>query len=235
MPTQEEIYQHHAVEYEALVSREDYQGNILKAIREITSLENLDVLDLGAGTGRLACLLAPFVRTIFAFDLSLHMLRIARDKLLAVSSRRIARDNWLAAASDHRFLPLTARAADLIVSGWSVSYVTVWNPLRWREEADAWLAEARRVLRPGGCIILFESLGTGNESPVRLEHLENFYHWLDEVGFKNKWIRTDYKFESPEAASEIAGFFFGGEMKEKILRERMTILPECTGMWWLKI
>lgn len=229
MPTQEEIYQYHAVEYEALISREDYQGNILKAIREIVSLDGLDVLDLGAGTGRLACLLAPYVRTILALDLSPHMLAMARDKL-----RRIKSDCWLAAASDHRFLPLTARAADLIVSGWSVSYVAVWSPLRWREEADAWLAEARRVLRPGAYIILFESLGTGNESPQRLAHLENFYGWLDEVGFKNKWIRTDYKFESPETAGEVAGFFFGGEMKEKILRERTTILPEYTGVWWLR-
>jgi len=242
MPTEKEVYANHAVEYEALVSREDYQGNILKAIEEMILLDGLDVLDLGAGTGRLACLLAPSVRTMLAFDLSPHMLGIARDKMLAVSSRRFTRDastrsarrNWLAAASDHRFLPLTARAADLIVSGWSVSYVTVWSPLRWREEADDWLAEARRVLRPGGFIILFESLGTGNESPQRLAHLENFYGWLDEAGFKNNWIRTDYRFESPEVASEAAGFFFGDEMKARIKREQMTILPECTGVWWLK-
>lgn len=235
MPTEKEVYASHAVEYEALVSREDYQGNILRAIEEILPIKNLDVLDLGAGTGRLACLLAPRVRTMLAFDLSPHMLGIARDKMFAVSSRRIKPNRWLAAASDHRLLPLTARAADLIVSGWSVSYVTVWNPLRWREEADAWLVEARRVLRPGGFIVLFESLGTGNESPQRLAHLENFYGWLDEVGFKNKWIRTDYKFESPEAAGEAAGFFFGDEMKQKILREKMTILPECTGVWWMQV
>ena len=230
MPTEKEVYANHAGEYEALVSREDYQGNILKAIQEIVSLDGLDVLDLGAGTGRLACLLAPYVRTMLAFDLSPHMLGIARDKM-----RRFSRENWLAAASDHRLLPLTARAADLIVSGWSVSYVTVWSPDHWRAEADAWLKESRRVLRKNGTVILFESLGTGNESPQRLAHLENFYNWLDEVGFKNKWIRTDYKFESPEAASEVTGFFFGEEIKAKILREQITILPECTGVWWLKI
>lgn len=230
MPSEKEVYANHAVEYEALVSREDYQGNILKAIQEIISLNGLDVLDLGAGTGRLACLLAPYVRTMLALDLSPHMLTIAYDKLY-----RIKPDGWLVAASDHRFLPLTAHRADLIVSGWSVSYLTVWNPLRWRQEADAWLSEARRVLRPNGHIILFESLGTGNETPQRLEHLENFYKWLDEVGFKNKWIRTDYKFESPEVASEVAGFFFGDEMKQKILDEQLTILPECTGIWWMKI
>jgi ubiquinone/menaquinone biosynthesis C-methylase UbiE len=167
---------------------------------------------------------------MLAFDLSLPMLGVARDRL-----RRIKSDDWLAAASDHRFLPLPSQGADLIVSGWSVSYVAVWNPLRWREEADAWLAEARRVLRIGGIVILFESLGTGNESPKRLEHLENFYGWLDEKGFQNKWIRTDYKFESPEVAKEIAGFFFGEEMKERIQREQLTILPECTGIWWLKV
>ncbi len=230
MPNEKEVYASHAIEYEALVSHEDYQRNILKTIQEIISLDGLDVLDLGAGTGRLACLLAPYVRTVLALDLSPHMLTIARDKL-----RRITRDNWLAAASDHRFLPLTARRADLVVSGWSVSYLAAWNPLRWREEADAWLSEARRVLRRDGHIILFESLGTGNESPQRLAHLENFYDWLDEVGFKNKWIRTDYKFESPAFAGDIAGFFFGDEMKQKILDGQLTILPECTGVWWMKI
>ncbi|MGA7193696.1 MAG: class I SAM-dependent methyltransferase [Anaerolineales bacterium] len=230
MPNEKEVYANHAVEYEALVSREDYQGNILKSIQQIVSVEGLDVLDLGAGTGRLAYLLATHVKSILSFDLSLHMLGIARDKLI-----RFTRDNWLVAASDHRYLPLKARSADLIVSGWSVSYVATWNPLRWREEANAWFDEARRVLRPNGYIILFESLGTGNESPQRLPHLENFYHWLDEVVFKNKWIRTDYQFESPKEASNIAGFFFGDEMKQQIINKQLTILPECTGVWWTKI
>ncbi len=227
MPTEKEVYAKHANEYEELVSREDYQGNILRAIQQITALDGLDVLDLGAGTGRLACLLAPLVRTVLAFDLSVHMLGIAREKLW-----RLPEGNWLAAASDHRYLPLAPQSTDLIVSGWSVSYITVWHPDRWRLEVDVWLAEARRVLRSGGGIILFESLGTGNESPQRLPHLENFYGWLDEMGFQNKWIRTDYRFESPEIAGEVAGFFFGEEMREKIRREQMTILPECTGVWW---
>ncbi|HUI90141.1 MAG TPA: class I SAM-dependent methyltransferase [Anaerolineales bacterium] len=230
MPSEKEVYASHAVEYEALVSHEDYQGNILKSIQQIVSLHGLDVLDLGAGTGRLACLLAPHVRTVLCFDLSPHMLGIARRNL-----RRLARRNWLVAASDHRFLPLKAQSADVMVSGWSVSYLAVWNPPSWRDQASAWLAEARRVLRPNGFILLFESLGTGNESPHRLPHLEDFYDWLDEVGFENKWIRTDYQFESSEEAGRVAGFFFGEEMKRRIAADRLTILPECTGVWWMKI
>jgi ubiquinone/menaquinone biosynthesis C-methylase UbiE len=235
MPSEKEVYEKHAVEYETLVSYEDYQGNILKSVKEIVALEGLDVLDLGSGTGRLACLLAPYVKTIAAFDLSPHMLRITRDKLKLLTQDTRSPTPWLVTASDHRFLPLAARSADLITSGWSVSYVTIWDPEDWRNQADAWLVEARRVLRKSGTIILFESLGTGYELPQRLAHLENFYNWLDKNGFKNKWIRTDYQFESPENASEIAGFFFGSEMKTRILQERMTILPECTGVWWLNI
>lgn len=230
MPSEKEVYERHATEYEALVSREDYQGNIPKALEEIIPFDGLDVLDLGAGTGRLACILAPRVKSILAFDLSSHMLGVARDRL-----QRLRPDGWLAAACDHRLLPLTDRAADLVVSGWSVSYVTVWYPERWRLEADAWLTEAHRVLRPGGHIVLFESLGTGDETPRRLEHLENFYNWLDEKGFQNKWIRTDFQFETPEIGAKVAGFFFGDDMKDRILRERITILPECTGVWWLKV
>ena len=228
MPSEREVYAGHATEYEALVSREDHEGNILRSIQEILPLEGLDVLDLGAGTGRLACLLSPYVRTIWAFDLSTHMLGIARDKL-----RETALNNWITAAADHRSLPLGGQYADLIVSGWSVSYITVWYPDHWQLEANAWLTEARRVLRKGGKIILLESLGTGNEAPQTLGHLENFTHWLNDKGFMNKWIRTDYRFESPEIGSEVAGFFFGEEMKKRILRERITILPECTGVWWL--
>jgi hypothetical protein len=65
----------------------------------------------------------------------------------------------------------------------------------------------KRVLRPDSLIVLFESLGTGNESPVKLEHLQDYYPWLDEAGFQNKWIRTDYKFESIEGSGGIVPFF----------------------------
>ena len=235
MPSEKEIYENYAIEYESLVAHEDYLGNILRSVKEIIELKGIDVIDLGSGTGRLACLLALYTRTMLAFDLSPHMLGITRDKLRKLSQDLGAPIPWLPAASDHRFPPVPARSVDLIVSGWSVSYLTVWYPENWRHEADSWLVEAGRVLRKSGTIILFESLGTGNESPKRLAHLENFYNWLDDRGFKNKWIRTDYQFESPEKASTIAGFFFGDDMKQRILRERKTILPECTGVWWLKI
>ena len=50
-----EIYASRARDYERLVAREDYQGNILKALQDIRALAGLDVVELGAGTGRLTC------------------------------------------------------------------------------------------------------------------------------------------------------------------------------------
>ena len=230
MPTHEEIYAGHAAQYEKLVSREDVQGNILRAIQRILPVDGLDVVDLGSGTGRLACLLAPYVGTMTAIDLSTHMLQLAAAKLSSM-----ARSRWLVAAGDHRWLPLKAASADLVVSGWSVSYVAVWNVGAWREAAGQWFDEVRRVLRKGGHIILFESLGTGNEAPVPPLHLENFYGWLDEMGFANQWIRTDYQFESVEIAKQLTRFFFGEEVALRVKKRPQITLPECTGVWWLRL
>jgi ubiquinone/menaquinone biosynthesis C-methylase UbiE len=227
---QRKIYQSEGDRYEALIAREDYKGNISHAIDEILSVDGLDILDLGAGTGRLTLLLAPRARSIRAFDASAEMLRVCRARLVASGL-----SNWQVDVADHRQLPVPDHAADLAVSGWSVSYLAVWNQENGTDELGNWLTEMKRVLRPGGTIVLFESLGTGNEEPVRLAHVESTYQWLDANGFESKWIRTDYKFESLEEAIELSGFFFGDELGKKVERNQWVILPECTGVWWRKV
>ena len=227
---QKKIYQSEGDRYEALISREDYQGHIPRAIDEIVNVDGLDVIDLGAGTGRLTLLLAPRAKSIHAFDASAEMLRVCRERLIASGL-----SNWQVQVADHRQLPLQDHSADLAVSGWSVSYLAVWNEENGVAELAKWLAEMKRVLRQDGMIILFESLGTGNESPVRLEHVESTYQWLDANGFENKWIRTDYKFASIEEAIELSRFFFGDELGDKVQRNHWVILPECTGVWWKRV
>jgi ubiquinone/menaquinone biosynthesis C-methylase UbiE len=227
---QRQIYQNDGDRYEALIAREDYQGNIEKALDEIVKMDGLDVLDLGAGTGRLAVMLAPRARSMRAFDVSEEMLRVCRTRF-----ETSGLSNWQVDVADHRRLPVKDQSADLVVSGWSVAYLYVWNTETWKAELEKWLGEMKRILRPGSFIVLFESLGTGNESPIKLEHLKEYYPWLDEAGFQNKWIRTDYKFESVEEAEELARFFFGDELGDKVRRNNWVILPECTGVWWLKV
>lgn len=227
---QRKIYQSEGDQYEALVSHEDYQGNIPRAIDEIINVNGLNVLDLGAGTGRLTLMLAPRVKSIRAFDLSAEMLRVCRGRLLATGL-----SNWQVDVADHRQLPVSDHSADLVVSGWSVAYLAVWHPETWQGELETWMNEMKRVLKPNGQIILFESLGTGYERPTQLEHLKDYYPWLTEAGFQSKWIRTDYQFESMEEAADLAGFFFGEDMANRVRERQSAILPECTGVWWKTI
>jgi ubiquinone/menaquinone biosynthesis C-methylase UbiE len=229
MPDHKNVYTHHGNEYEALIAREDHEGNILKALRDVTSLESRVVIDSGTGTGRLACLLAPHVPQVLAFDVSEEMLRVCQAKLTESGLK-----NWRVDVADHRHLPVEDHSADLLVSGWSVSYLATWNTATWRAELDSWMREAGRVLRPGGYVVLFESLGTGNEAPLRLEHLKDFYPWLDDAGFQNKWIRTDYEFESLDEAEYLSRFFFGDELADKVRQNNWITLPECTGVWWMQ-
>jgi ubiquinone/menaquinone biosynthesis C-methylase UbiE len=227
MPDLAEIYAQHADQYELLVAREDYQGNIFPALNRIRDMKGLDVVDLGAGTGRLTCMLAPLVRSIRAFDTSQHMLDAAVAKLEAS-----ALHNWEVGIADHRQLPLQNGVADVAISGWSLCYAAIWCEGVWHQELRRALAEMKRVLRPGGTIIVLETLGTGHETPHRYDELQDYLAYLDEHGFSHTWIRTDYRFKSLAEAEELSRFFFGDEMGDKVREEEWVILPECTGIWW---
>ena len=218
------IYNEEAVNYEKLVSREDYQGNLLKAIQEVLPLQGIDVVETGAGTGRVTRLLVPYVNFVSSFDSSEHMLHLAEDSLSAGGWH-----NWRTGVADHRSLPVVDASADLCISGWSICYLVDWNRGVWQQEVDKALAELERILKPGGTLILIETQGTGFTEPHAPDHLMGYYQYLKDHGFNSKWFRTDYRFDSEQDARESARFFFGEEMVQKI---KGVFLPECTGMWW---
>jgi len=224
----QEIYANHADQYEAMVAREDFQGNILKTIAEIRPLAGLDVVEFGAGTGRLTGLLAPLVKSIRAYDASQHMLDVTIAKLQQSGLR-----NWQVSVGDNRNLPVDDASADLSIEGWSFGHFTGWYPESWQDEMVKAVGEMLRVLRPGGTAILLETLGTGRETPQPPnEALADFYRWLkDEQGFSATWIRTDYQFESLEEAERLTRFFFGDELAKAVVENDWVMLPECTGVW----
>jgi ubiquinone/menaquinone biosynthesis C-methylase UbiE len=227
MPTEKEVYEAHADQYERLVRREDYQNNLLAAIEDYCPLAGLDVVELGAGTGRLTRLLAPRVRSIKAFDSSAHMLGVAETSL-----RGMDLANWETGVADHRKVPVQDSSTDLVISGWSFCYLAVWGDADWQSALQDGLDEVRRILRPGGMILIIESLGTGTEKPRPPEHLRAYFDWLTETGFERGWTRTDYRFESLEEAVELSTFFFGEEMGRQVREKNWVVLPECTGIWW---
>jgi ubiquinone/menaquinone biosynthesis C-methylase UbiE len=228
MPTFEEIYANHAEEYDALIAREDYQGNLLKTLEALLPLDNIDVVEMGAGTGRFTRMLAPRVKSIRAYDAAQHMLDKAAETLRAMGV-----SNWTVKAADNRSIPAENASADLSIAGWSFGHSVAWYPDTWRAEIGKALAEMQRVLRLGGVMVVVETLGTGAETPnAPTEGLAEYYAWLEnEQGFTRRWIHTDYRFDSLEEAEKLARFFFGDEMGDAVLRNQWVILPECTGIW----
>lgn len=224
MPDYQSIYQNQAAQYDLMVSREDYEGNLLPALNAVRSLSGLDVVELGAGTGRLTTLIAPLAKTLVALDVSEHMLDSLRKKL----------PNTAIIAASNMALPLGTSCADVTIAGWSIAHSVEWYPETWREEMGRAIAEMTRLLRPGGTAIILETLGTGNETPAPPnDGLALFYQMLqDEYGFENTALRTDYQFESPAEGQALLRFFFGDELADRVAAEQLTILPECTGIWW---
>jgi ubiquinone/menaquinone biosynthesis C-methylase UbiE len=118
------------------------------------------VVDLGAGTGLLARALAPRVHEVVAVDLSERMLARLDDEVAADGLYNVE-----TVVGDLRRLPLEDESATLVVSNYAFHHLHDTG----KELA---LAEARRILRPGGrlviCDMMFSlSLGTRDRRLVR--------------------------------------------------------------------
>ena len=228
MAEHHEIYEQNADVYDNLVSHEDYSGNLLREIKKLSSLSEKDVVEMGAGTGRITGLLGPLVNSIKAFDISRHMLDFAETKL-----NKLNLNNWKFAVADNREIPMPDNCADLVISGWSIGYFATWKNTDWKKDTKKAVREMERMLKPGGVALIIETLGTGHEKPIEpMKELSEYYSYLEnELGFSRSWIRTDYKFSSVEDAEKTVRFFFGDELGDYLKDKNTTILPECTGVW----
>jgi len=229
MPDHKTVYLSETDRYDRLVSCEDFEGNILKNIEKISTLVHKDVVEFGAGTGRLTTLLAPIVKSIQAFDSSSAMLEVAEKKLKVFPNI-----NWHLQQADNRSIPIPDHCADIVISGWSICYLASWGGSEWILDLKKSFSEMKRILRPGGKIILLETMGTGFELPTPPIHLQEYYQLLTTYGFKADWFRTDYKFSNLSEAVDLARFFFGDELAGEVERKGSLILPECTGIWWIE-
>jgi ArsR family transcriptional regulator len=126
------------------------------------------LLDIGTGTGRVLQLLAPRIGFGLGVDLSREMLAVARANLDRTSLR-----NCQVRQGDMYHLPLPDGSFDA---------ATLHNVLRFADDPGAALAEAARVLRPGGRLVVVDF------APHSLEFLRE-HHAHRRLGFADAQMR----------------------------------------------
>lgn len=127
-----------------------------------------DLLDIGTGTGRLLEVLSPQVERGLGVDLSREMLAVARTNLERAGIR-----NAQVRQADMYNLPLPAQSFDAAV---------VHQVLHYADEPGKVIAEAARVLRPGGQLIVIDF------APHDLEYLRK-EHAHRRLGFADAEVR----------------------------------------------
>jgi ArsR family transcriptional regulator len=139
----------------------------------ITAADPRDLLDIGTGTGRMLEVLAPHVEHALGIDQSREMLSIAR-----VNLERAGLENASARLGDMYQLALPDASFDAVV---------VHQVLHYADRPAVAIAEAARVLRPNGILVLVDF------APHTLEFLRE-EHTHRRLGFADaevaEWCRA---------------------------------------------
>lgn len=231
------IYNHEAAAYHELIAAEDADGNLRRTLETTAAFAGARLLDLGSGSGRIPLLLHRLGCKIIAVDLHRGMLEEQKKQMLSLrtsdSERSKPQAGWSLVQADGRSLPLPAAWADVVTAGWAFGHFTGWYPDGWQQHAARALAEMQRATKPGGTLMILETLGTGALQPAPPNAaLAAYYAWLEgEHGFVRATVATDYDFGSVERAVELCGFFFGAEMAERVQANGWSRVPEFTGIW----
>jgi ArsR family transcriptional regulator len=137
--------------------------------------------DLGCGTGQLSEALAPYVARVLAVDESPDMLSAARRRL----ESEVAAGTVELREGRLESLPVESAELDAALLSLVLHYVA---------EPQRALAEAARVLRPGGRVLVVDMVTHGrSEYAEQMGHRwqgfsqEEMEEWLDSAGFEGTY------------------------------------------------
>jgi SAM-dependent methyltransferase len=229
MPDYRHIYRTAADAYDRMVAAEDVDGAVIAALGRDRSLVGARVVEVGVGTGRVTRQLVSAGAIVSGVEPEPAMLAIARAHVAALGGEP---ERLVAGTLDA--LPFADASADLGVSAWVFAHQRSFEPELWRGAVDAGVGELRRVVRPGGSLVLFETLGTGTTEPGVRADLEELYRHLEtRWGFSREVLRTDFQFETAVEAAETLQFFFGDDFARKVIERGWARVPEWTACFRL--
>ena len=136
-------FEAHAATWESVRALHVEDEKIERAIADLLADRPLGaLLDIGTGTGRMLELFAPSAESAIGIDRSSEMLRLARVKLeeAGISGASLRQGDMYA-------LPLADRSADSII---------LHQVLHYAQQPGAAIAEAARVLAPGGQLLVID-------------------------------------------------------------------------------
>ena len=152
----ETYFARHAGEWDELRALHSADAEVERRLAEALADAQLGaLLDIGTGTGRMAELFADKAERVVALDKNLEMLRVARAKLQHLPTARIE-----LVQGDFADLPFADAAFDTVL---------LHQVLHFAPDPAPALAEAARVLRPGGRIAIVDFASHDHEE-LRTRH-----------------------------------------------------------------
>jgi ArsR family transcriptional regulator len=167
----------HAADWEQERSLHTREAGVEQAIVAALAGDLGDLVDVGTGTGRMIELLGPRAHSALGLDRNPEMLRLARNRIDAsgLANARVQ-------AGDMYGLPLAAAACDTLL---------LHQVLHYADNPAAAIAEAARVLRPGGRLLVIDLMPhTREELRQERRHLrlgfvdDAVLGWMAEAGLQ---------------------------------------------------
>ncbi len=189
----EEYFNAHAAEWDAMRSLHVAESEVEAAIRAALAGRKIGrLVDIGTGTGRMIELFGAQAESAIGVDRSPEMLRLARAKLTAAKSPADLRQG------DMYTLPLASACADVVI---------LHQVLHYAEAPNAAIAEAARLLAPGGRLLVVD-FGPHEKEELRSKHAHA------RLGFADEQIAN--WFAAAGLRSEPPGQLEGGELTVKL-------------------
>ncbi|HJW33300.1 MAG TPA: class I SAM-dependent methyltransferase [Holophagaceae bacterium] len=187
--------------FAAFARAEDPDGRVSAALLRQGALEGRRVLEIGAGTGKLAGRLSPACAAWIGLEPEAALL--ARMAPGPMGLRALGQQ-----------LPLKDRSVDRAVAAWVLGYLG-------RSTVGAILADVGRVLAPGAGagIWAIENAGSGDFQTLRgFRGLEpGARRLVDEFGFRVvEEVPLRLTFDSPGEAARILGALCGEEVRQAL-------------------